>query len=190
MKTLFICALALSSMGTTVTIGTATAYAEVEPFWTEGLFENGAHQAPPEDSLLKKLANLTSDRDDKKAELFAFAKQNQVGGMYSLTNGDGTVFTLAEIESPAGAVMAVVRGRNALILQGKLDRASQEGRFVIKYLSSGIFNKYESCEFNLRRSGDNWFVQNAYTGARVTNVHVITHSTGITTLQGLCPEEK
>ena len=59
MKTLFLCALALLSVTTAVT----TAQAEVDSFWTKGLFDNDSNKAPPDGAVLKKLVNLTSDRD-------------------------------------------------------------------------------------------------------------------------------
>jgi hypothetical protein len=73
-----------------------------------------------------------------------------------------------------------------MILQGQMGD-SQEGQFKIKFLTNGLFHSYDSCDFNLRKSGDGWYVQNAYTGAVVRSVKVITKSLGIKTLQGICP---
>ena len=91
------------------------------------------------------------------------------------------------IESSQGAVIASMRGKKVLILSGKLDRKTQEGKFTIRYLTNAILNKYKSCDFYLRNGSDGWFVQNAYNKRRITRVKVITHSVGITTLEGVCP---
>ena len=186
MKTLFAFALLLCAFA-------RPAAAEMGSFWEGGgLFGEDQMEAVPPGISLQQIVSLTSDRDDKVNALSVMLdKSRQVAGVYNqhasnLFDGQN-VFWLEEIESADGAVLAVVQGRNALILQGRLDRRSQEGRFKIKYLSNGIFMRYESCDFNLRKNGDRWFVQNAYNGALVTDVRVITHGTGITTLQGLCP---
>jgi hypothetical protein len=175
-------------------------------FLTSGIFE-AAREAVPPGHTLKKVTQLTTDRDAEITYLSVMRnEEGKVGGFYGSTvapidpeetpgeelfadeeTASRNVFWLQEVESSAGAVLAVVKGKKALILQGKLDRATQEGRFVIKYLSNGIFNSYKSCEFNLRKSGKGWYIQNAYNGQAVPRVKVITHSLGITTLEGLCP---
>lgn len=176
-------------------------------FLTSGIFEP-AREAVPPGHTLKKVTQLSTDRDAEITYLSVMMNQEgKVGGFYGSTvapaepedeptEGELTaeeeaskrnVFWLDEVESSAGAVLAVVKGKKALILNGKLDRATQEGRFVIRYLSNGLFNSYKSCEFNLRRSAKSWYIQNAYNGQTVPRIKVITHSLGITTLEGLCP---
>jgi hypothetical protein len=180
-------------------------------FLTSGIFE-AAREAVPPGHTLKRVTQLTTDRDAEVTYLSVMRnEEGKVGGFYGSSvapfdpeevpgeenpgeefmadeeAANRNVFWLQEVESSAGAVLAVVKGKKALILQGKLDRATQEGRFVIKYLSNGLFNSYKSCEFNLRKTGKGWYIQNAYNGQAVPRVKVITHSLGITTLQGLCP---
>lgn len=173
-------------------------------FLTSGIFE-AAREAVPPGITLKKITMISTDRDNEITYLSVMMnRQGKVEGFYGSpvvpsepnenpglfgeeSTADRNVFWLQEVESSAGAVLAVVKGKKALILHGALDRATQEGRFVIRYLSNGIFNSYKSCEFNLRRSGKGWYIQNAYNGQAVPHVRVITHSIGITTLEGLCP---
>jgi hypothetical protein len=188
-------------------LASAASPAFAGSFLSSGIFE-AAREAVPPGITLKKVTQLSTDRDAEITYLSVMMnKQGKVDGFYGSAvapaepeedpAGEGfladeeaagrNVFWLQEVESSAGAVLAVVKGKKALILNGALDRATQEGRFVIRYLSNGIFNSYKSCEFNLRRSGKGWYVQNAYTGQAVPRVKVVTHALGITTLEGLCP---
>lgn len=175
-------------------------------FLTSGIFE-AAREAVPPGHTLKKVTQLSTDRDNEITYLSVMMnEEGKVGGFYGSSVAPAepespaeelfaeeeeaagrNVFWLQEVESSAGAVLAMVKGKKALILNGKLDRATQEGRFVIRYLSNGIFNSYKSCEFNLRRTSKGWYIQNAYNGQAVPRVKVITHSIGISTLEGLCP---
>lgn len=178
-------------------------------FLKSGIFES-AREAVPPGITLKKVTQLSTDRDNDITYLSVMMNpKGRVEGFYGATvapvesdedlppleeefsaaeeAAKRNVFWLQEVESSAGAVLAMVQGKKALILNGKLDRATQEGRFVIRYLSNGLFNSYKSCEFNLRRTSKGWYVQNAYNGQAVPHVKVITHSLGISTLQGLCP---
>jgi hypothetical protein len=168
-------------------------------FWRGGSHLFGVSREPvPPGVNLQLLIRLTSDRDSDVTYLSAMRKKDDtLGGFYGShaqplfsQDDDATgrnVFWLEEVESPSGAVLAESQGHKAIILNGQLDRSSQEGRFVVRYLSNGLFNRYKSCEFLLRRNGNGWFIQNAYTGRPITDVKVITHALGISTLQGLCP---
>jgi hypothetical protein len=194
MKALLTCAIALCMISGPAQAAEPGQYS----LWTEGwsLFGTKKEPVPPGMSLVR-LVSLTSDRDQNVDYLNLMIDGNRkVTGMYSMpdpNNRDGSegsgsnVFWLRDIESPRGAVMMRAQNRDVLIMQGRLDPQTQEGRFVIRYLSNGLFGRYGSCEFYLRRSGNGWMVQNAYTRARVTNGKVLTHSLGITTLQGICP---
>jgi hypothetical protein len=194
MKKLMGCALAMMAVAT---VSVTQAKAEIPTLWTSTLF--GADQqieGVPPGVGLQPLVSITTDRDASKNNLSAMIDgKGNITGLYGVTT-DGAeageqVFPLADIESAKGSVLAVVSGRNALILQGKLDRNTQEGRFRINYLSNGLFMKYKSCDFNLKKDPNgNSYVQNAYTGARVNRVHVISHSLGITDLQGICPAQR
>jgi hypothetical protein len=174
------------------------SHAEADFFGASGLFQ-ATREAVPPGITLRRIALLTTDRDSEVTYLSVMSdKGGDMNGLYAsnaapifapLEGEARNVFWLNEIESGAGAVLAVIKGKKALILNGKLNRETQEGRFAIRYLANGLFGRYKSCEFNLRKSGNGWFIQNAYTGQTVRNVHVVTHSLGITTLEGLCPAE-
>lgn len=148
---------------------------------------------------LAKLVTMTSDRDASATVLSAMVNSsNEIAGVYNSPSSlytadaltaDRNVFWLSEIESSEGALMLEKQGKKVLFLQGKLDRGTQEGRFKVRFLTNGLFGRYETCDFLLKKAGSNWYVQNAYTGRRVTEVKVLTHSLGITTLQGFCPEK-
>ena len=155
------------------TVSVTQAHAEIPTLWTSTLF--GADQqieGVPPGTDLQPLVSITTDRDASSNNLSAMIEKGQITGLYGVTT-DGAeageqVFPLADIESAKGSVLAVVSGRNALILQGKLDRTTQEGRFRINYLSNGLFMKYKSCDFDLKKDAKGVsYVQNAYTGARV-----------------------
>lgn len=193
MKKLIGCALAIMAAATIATV----AHAEMKNIWTTTLFgqvgQVKARVLPP-DSKLQSLVTLTTDRDASVNNLFVVLdKQSKITGLLGRESGNSTSeenhFALEQIESKDGAVLAVVSGRNALILQGGLNRQTQEGRFQIKYLANGLFMSYKSCDFLLKKdAAGNSYVQNAYTNARVDRVHVISHNLGITTLQGICPK--
>jgi hypothetical protein len=198
MKTLFSCIVALFTFG-----GTAMALENPATFnlWEQDELQSGNSATPnepvPPGITLFKLVTMTSDQDSNRTDLsLMLDAQNQVTGMYNKPDANNrddsdtkskNVFWLKDIESPKGSVVLVKRGRNILIMQGKLDKASQEGTFTLSYLTNGIFMSYDSCEFALRKSGSNWFVENTYTGDQVNSIKVITHSLGVTTLEGLCP---
>ncbi len=191
MKILFILALA-----------TLSTSASAASFWS-GVDIFGTSTAVPPGVTLQKLVNLTSDQDNKVSHLSVMIDSsnnpanNMVRGMFK-ADASGLIdfspaaadsaYWLEAIESPDGALMLEARGRKVLILMGNLNRNTQEGRFKIKFLSNGLSMTYKFCEFQLRKSGTNWFIENIYTGAPVTDVKVLTHSLGITTLQGICPQ--
>lgn len=190
MKKLMGCALAMMAIAT---VSTAYAKSKNTFNWTTTLFRGLHISAVAPGTNLQPLVSITTDRDASTNALSAILDTNgKITGLYGVTN-DGVstgeqTFPLADIESKNGSVLAVVSGKNALILQGQLDRTTQEGRFRINYLSNGLFNKYKSCDFNLKKNASGKsYVQNAYTGATVTQVKVISHSLGITDLVGICP---
>lgn len=162
-------------------------------------------EAPPPGMSLNPLFTLSSDRDDRSANIHAMVDPSKVlSGVYMEPNSgsqvlDSTaknIFWLEEIEAEGGALLLEVRGYKVAFLQGKLDRTTQEGLFQIRYLANGLTNKYESCDFYLRRNGKTWYVQNAYNGQLVRDVKVITWSLGVKTIDGICkpkdanPEDK
>ena len=148
---------------------------------------------PPSGTTLQSLLAVFNDRDSNSERLsLTIDAQGKAAGMYMGENGDGAnrdgkVLSLKEIESSEGAVIEEGQGHKVILLQGKLDRSTQEGRFRLQYLANGLSGKYESCDFLLKHSGSNWFVQNAYTNKPVTSMKIITWALGLRTLEGVCP---
>lgn len=181
MKKLFGCALAVLALAT-------TAKAELIDLWTNHVFTVvHSHDSVPPNTSTQFLASLTSDRDNTVNKLSSV--QSSDGTLVGLVGEDGTnqqMFPMSQISSNDGAVLVAVSGRNAVILKGNVD-ATNQGRFTIKYLSNGLFMSYKTCDFNLKHDSKGFWIQNAYTGATVTDVHVVTTSIGISTVQGICP---
>jgi hypothetical protein len=146
------------------------------------------------------LANLTNDKNKNINYLNIMMDKNGLAaGMYNEADphntpgdigGGQNTFWLRDIESPNGAVLASSQGRDVLILKGLLNRETQEGKFAIKYLSNGLSMTYKACDFFLKRTGGKWWIKNAYSGGKVSQIRVETWSLGVTTLKGICPSEQ
>ncbi len=194
MKAFFVLSLFLASFSAEASRGS----------WQMSLAEDPAQLAPvPPGMSLRKMVTLTTDRDadvyflhlmqDTRAlhptgmfveKRKSFLRYDQVPD----ANPDGKPFLLSEIEKPAGVPLFEAQGRKVLIMQGSLNRETHEGRLHLKYLSNGLSMTYETCDVLLRRSGNEFWVQNAYTGDKVTTVKVITYWAGVVTLEGICPK--
>jgi hypothetical protein len=156
-------------------------------------------EALPPGMSAQLLVKITNDRDHDLNKLsVAFDSNRNVTGMYIEINPDGasSIFKvednfieLRELESKEGAVLYESQGKKAIFVQGKLNRTNQEGKFAIRYLANGVSMRYESCDFNLRKNGEDWYVQNAYTNKKVSDLRIDTWTFGIKTIQGLCPEK-
>lgn len=174
----------------------STAHASNE--WYGNLF--GFYEDIPSGVRLQKLVTLTNDKDNNAINLHLMLdKSDLVTGFYGQANENNifaqanergkNVFWLRDIESKEGVVLASRSGYDVLLMNGNLDRESQEGKFTIRYLSNGLSKRYESCDFFLRKAKNSWFIQNAYTKAKVTKVNVTSWSLGITTIEGICPKK-
>jgi len=143
----------------------------------------------PRPFALHEIAKMTNDRDST-VNIFSLIldTRGNVGGFHNASPGFTATYPLSVIESKEGAVLAEAQGRKVIFLLGKLNRSSQEGRFQLKYLANGFSMKYATCDFLLKKSGSNWYIQNAYTGARVNRIHITTWSLGVKTIQGICPQ--
>ena len=156
----------------------------------------------PPGMSLQKMITLTTDRDSGVYFLHLmqdtrslhptgiFVEQRRTFLRYDGepdANPQGTAFLLADIEKPAGVPLFEAQGRKVLILQGALDRETQEGRLHLKYLVNGLSMTYETCDVVLRKSKNEFWAQNAYTGAKISAVKVITSFLGVVTLEGICP---
>jgi hypothetical protein len=174
----------------------AAAEAQAFPF-TFGK-DSRLMEAPPSGYTMQRLTTLTSDRDKNINYLNILIDANGIlGGLYNESDpnnkpGEGDdntdTFWLRDIESAEGVVLASGRGRKALILKGKLDRETQEGRFTLKYLANGLTMRYENCDFELKRqpNAGPWYVKNIHTGATVTSIHIETHALGLKHIKSIC----
>lgn len=160
--------------------------------------EHAAREVPP-GVTLQRLVTMTSSRDSNINYLNLMLDTNVlISGIYNEndpknTPGSGEnehVFWLRDIENDKGAVLARAKGRDAVILLGKLDRATQEGRFTVKYLANGLTMRYETCDFDLKRNANKgaWYVKNIHTGATVTAIHFETHSLGLKPIKAICKQ--
>lgn len=159
--------------------------------WRLELSEEPGQENVPPGMSIQKMLTLTTDRDANAYDLHAMMDTRNLAatGMYVRTSSGGRAFLLADIEKPAGVSLFETQGRKVLILQGSLNRDTNEGRMHLKYLANGLSMTYETCDVMLRRTGNEYWVQNAYTGAKVTNVKVITYWAGVVTLEGICPKK-
>ncbi|MGZ3695393.1 MAG: hypothetical protein ACXWQO_14850 [Bdellovibrionota bacterium] len=176
----------------------ATASAHAENFWANSSdrFEVRAAAVPP-GITLQKLITFSNDRDAIVNRMSVMIdSKNLVAGVYMDENtnvsirsfgpGSGAAF-LRDIESSEGGVLFEGQGHKVVLMQGKLNRETQEGRFQMRYLANGLTNNYEACDVLLKKDDKGWFLQNAYTNKKITAAKLITWSLGLSTLQGICP---
>lgn len=178
----------------------AAGNSQAGTFWPTELVPNEARvESLPPGLSAQFMLNIANDRDSNLSKLsVAFDKNHLLAGLYTekversfftVLESETKYFPLRDIEDKEGAVLFESQGRKVLILQGQLNRSSQEGKFRINYLANGLSMRYESCDFNLRKKDDTWLVTNAATGKKVNEIKIITWSLGVTTLQGICPEK-
>ena len=147
---------------------------------------------PPRGITLQSLFSWTNDRDANKDSFnLMIDDKDLVAGMFlkldsGQTDGTDGTFWERDIESTDGALVLEGQGHKVMFLLGKLDRASQEGRFSLKYLANGLTNQFSTCDFLLKKDGNAWYVKNAYNGQKVTQMKIITWGLGLKTLQGIC----
>ena len=135
------------------------------------------------------LFTMSNDRDSGVVTYSVDVQNDAVAGFVTSpgqNNNRSDSFSINDIAKPNGVVVLSGQGHNVLFLQGSVDKATGEGRFHLKYLSNGLSNTYSTCDFLLKKSGSNYFAQNAYTGARITSAKIVTWSLGLKTLQGIC----
>lgn len=172
----------------------ATLPAAQAEFWTSQR-EVRAAAVPPGMSLFS-LFTIANDRDAAMNRLSLLLDgSSQIAGMYieqlkptelfQFTPADG-VALLRDIESNEGATLFEGQGRKVIILQGRLNRATQEGRFTLKYLTNGLSYTYDSCDLLLKKDAAGWYAQNAYNNRKITAAKIVTWSLGITTIEGIC----
>lgn len=161
--------------------------------WADDYYE----PAPPDVSL-QQLAVISSNKNSSKYNLVLMVKAGQVAGLYkgaypdNVREGDEmrkSVFWNREIESPEGAAILVRKNRNILILQGFIDRETQEGEYELKYLSNGLLGRYESCLVLLKKNSKGWYMENYYTNKKIDSIFVDVYTLGVRTVKGICPEK-
>lgn len=156
----------------------------------------GAVPVPAGMSVVPLVA-ITNDRDTSISEIeLMLGPKKLVNGLYIATydkdrnpeKAEGQVIPLAEIESAEGAVVGQGQGVKAILLRGKIHPQHGNGELVIRYLTNGVFKRYDECKVELRRTGpDDWHLLNAYTNGEVAHIHVKTWALGISTLENVCP---
>jgi len=162
--------------------------------WAENYYE-----PPPADVSLQQLAVISSNKNSSKYNLVLMVdRAGQVAGLYkgaypdNVREGDEmrkSVFWNREIESQEGAAILVRKNRNILILQGFIDRETQEGEYELKYLSNGLLGRYESCLVLLKKSAKGWYMENYYNNKKIDSIFVDVYTLGVRTVKGICPEK-
>jgi hypothetical protein len=151
------------------------------------LLSPGAHAAPLAGSP-NTLFILSSDVDSDLTTFSVDIAGGAVAGFEATSGSDSAIasFAAADVAKPEGVVVHSFHGHDVLFLQGAVDGKSGEGTFHLKYLSNGLTRSFAPCDFLLKKSGSNYFAQNASTGDHITNPKILTWSLGISTLQGIC----
>lgn len=146
-------------------------------------------------SPVQTLIRVTNDRDTDVSRLSAIVDDDGLlRGMRIETQSADPArrrmqnFTLKQLATARGAVIAKASGYDAVILNGKVEAGKGVGHINIKYLTSALSSQYASCRAVVRRtSGGQWQLMNAYTNRQVREAFVETHMTGVTTIKGICP---
>ena len=156
-------------------------------------FNTTARADAPRGTTLQQLFSITNDRDKNKDTYNLMLDDKDVPvGMFlkvdpKATDGRDSVMWFRDTEKSDGAIVIESQGYKVLVLKGKLDRTSYEGKFSFVYLANGMMGKYESCEFQLKKKSDTeWYVKNAYNGKEVKAMKIVSWSMGLETLQGIC----
>lgn len=143
------------------------------------------------------LVAISNDRDTSISEIdLMLGPKKFVRGLYIATYekdrdpdvARGQVIPLVSLEDPEGAVVGQGKGVKAILLKGSIDPAAGNGTLAIKYVTNGIFGRYDECKVELHRTGpDQWQLVNAYNSAKVRHIRVKTWALGIATLENVCP---
>jgi hypothetical protein len=144
------------------------------------------------------LAYVQSNRDSNVSRLAAVLDQ---GGKVNSIRFDTKhmdqspavtttlTFDMKQISSSRGAVLLNVSGYDAVILNATLDNKVGQGALTVRYLTNAFFGSYDSCHALVRRGSEGkWQIINVYNKQPVQTIMVQGHSTGISTIQGICPQ--
>lgn len=151
-----------------------------------------AQQLPPGMTAVP-LAMITNDRDSSVSTM-ALMLDNQafVHGIYMETSGgekmSGQVYWIDGIESRDGVVLGQGQGVKAIFLRGRIQSQGDHGALVIRYLTNGLFRKYDECAVKLERVAPyDWQLVNAYDNHPIKLIKLQTWALGISTLANVCP---
>ena len=150
--------------------------------------------APP-GVTLQQFFTMTNDRDPTTDKFNLMVDDKSLAAGFLVVpdpkNNDrqDNLYWLKDVEKTDGVVLVEGQGHKVVIMQGQLDRATQEGRFHLQFLANGLSNKYQTCDFLVKKSGALWYAENAYNCQKITDMKIITWSLGLKTLQGVCAQQ-
>ena len=130
----------------------------------------------------ENLLTVTGDNTSQTVAVDAIIRDGKLAGMSAV----GRSYTLDQLAG--GVVLLQKSGYKVLVLQGRIDPQIEVGSFSLRFLKNAVFNSYSACPFFVRHSSAEapWFVQNAYTGKKVSSIRVITSAVGVQTLENIC----
>lgn len=150
-------------------------------------------QQPPKDVAVQTLARITNDRDNRMSRMsLMVAKGEQVVGLFNELrdpNGkdESSTYTLAQLVSRKGVVLERQSGRDVIVLQATFDASGTRANMNVNYLTNGLLGRYKTCRLTMSRdSAGRWQLTNPVTGREVRDVRVVTHSLGVSRLEGAC----
>ena len=157
-------------------------------------------QVPP-GLTLHKLFRLTNERPKVSFQISLMVDAGGVvKGIYSdadpanaVNDPSGknpSVLALNDMNSARGAVLINSHGFDAILLRGSLDDKAKSGRFSLVYISNGVSQTYESCDFLVNNKTGDWAAENINTSETITAANTKAWLLGVTTVIGICPKLK
>lgn len=154
-----------------------------------------AETPTPSGVKLQKILQIKTDLGAKIALSVMLDKRGNLAGIHTNMQGadsssqsgltsDG-IFWLKDIESNDGVALVEKGNLKVLELKGELDRSTQEGDLVVRYVTNGLWGSYGECTVNVRKNGEKYEVLNV-NNKPVSNVFIETGTMGIKSLKGLC----
>ncbi len=130
----------------------------------------------------ESLLTVTGDKTAQTVTVDAIILDGKLAGMSAV----GRSYSLDQLAG--GVVLLQKSGYNVLILQGRIDSQTEVGSFSLRFLKNAVFNAYSTCPFYVRHNSADapWYVQNAYTGKKVSSIRVLTSAVGVQTLENIC----
>lgn len=157
-----------------------------------------AAKAPPAKPPINKnqtLAKITSDHDGNISRLVAVLDDKGLvlgirfdTKVFDTTPATTTTksYSIKDIASDRGVVLLNSSGYDAIFLKGAVDSGSGTGKLEVRYLANALWGSYETCRASVSRDASGtWRIINAE-NRPVDEFFVQSHSTGITTIRGIC----